>query len=584
MKKELWQFLEENNLSPFSRTKTATKPNPSIYKTKDAKSIHTKFLNTISKNFIFAETSNLLNCFSFTLDPQEINYRQNFSREIQNQPVSKLPEIEKPRPTWKAPYNTTIVTEDDRVFSELQKKGAPVKFIISETDVKSLEDYDTVQIIECEQFGRVLEQLPQGIFLSSTDEAYLEQYVEQLSGWQNNFDLLESTLDPEIKQLIEEIKPLFSLLDKNNTEKISEESVEHSLIQINEEISERVKALTLSGDSLMEILAKGTLTPELKEIVKEAINKTDLPRNFLIPRIPVSIDKEELQNTIRAQEMKGFTFVSEKIRDQANALITLPGKLKRLEKLLILADFKSGLAHWMKNKTALPKISETFSLRESPNIFLNNPQPITFHLNSEHRCSILTGANSGGKTTLLEHIIQAISTAQLGLPINGQTQVPLFSEIYYFAKSKGSNDKGAFEMLLTQMSQIKTGAKTLILADEIEAVTEPGVAGKMITATADFFIKRGCFLVIATHLGQEIIKSLPRGARIDGIEAQGLDANNELIINHNPVLGKLANSTPELIVEKMARASDSEYFQHINSFLKSGRHLENPQSLNQARF
>jgi dsDNA-specific endonuclease/ATPase MutS2 len=148
--------------------------------------------------------------------------------------------------------------------------------------------------------------------------------------------------------------------------------------------------------------------------------------------------------------------------------------------------------------------------------------------------------------------------------------MPIFSEIYYFAKTKGSANKGAFETLLTQMSKIIPGEKTLILADEIEAVTEPGVAGKIVSATADYFIGKGCFLIIATHLGQDIQKVLPSKTRIDGIEAKGLDENFNLIVDHNPVLGRLAHSTPELIVEKMASSdkTKTDYFIFLNEFLK----------------
>jgi len=162
-----------------------------------------------------------------------------------------------------------------------------------------------------------------------------------------------------------------------------------------------------------------------------------------------------------------------------------------------------------------------------------------------------------------------ISLFQIGLPINGEIKIPLFTEIYYFAKNKGAMDKGAFENLLEQMSAIIPGNKTLILADEIEAVTEPGVAGKIISATADFYIRKDCFLVIATHLGQEIQKVLPRFARIDGIESKGLNEKMELIIDHNPVIGRLAHSTPELIVEKLAHSRKEDYFRYIHEWLKS---------------
>ena len=134
-------------------------------------------------------------------------------------------------------------------------------------------------------------------------------------------------------------------------------------------------------------------------------------------------------------------------------------------------------------------------------------------------------------------------------------------------------NKGAFENLLEQMSNIIPGNKTLILADEIEAVTEPGVAGKIIAATADFYIKKSCFLVIATHLGQEIQKVLPQFARIDGIESKGLNEKMELIIDHNPVIGRIAHSTPELIVEKLAYSREEDYFKYIHEWLKNNKEI-----------
>ena len=116
---------------------------------------------------------------------------------------------------------------------------------------------------------------------------------------------------------------------------------------------------------------------------------------------------------------------------------------------------------------------------------------------------------------------------------------------------------------------ILTDTGLLVVSDEIESVTEPGVAGRIISATAEFFIEKACFLVIATHLGQEIQKSLPNFARIDGIEARGLDEYYELIVDHNPVIGKLANSTPELIVEKMANTEKTPYLEYLYNKIKN---------------
>jgi len=61
-------------------------------------------------------------------------------------------------------------------------------------------------------------------------------------------------------------------------------------------------------------------------------------------------------------------------------------------------------------------------------------------------------------------------------------------------------------------------------------------------------------------LGQEIEEHITSRIRIDGIEASGLDADLNLIVNRNPVLGRAAKSTPELIVERLSRKSPKKKF------------------------
>ena len=270
------------------------------------------------------------------------------------------------------------------------------------------------------------------------------------------------------------------------------------------------------------------------------------------------------------QSATEFTNLSERIKSNAGKLKKVPEYLHELEVELLLEDFYSGLSDYLSGDVDYPTLSDNVHFSQTRNLFLNSPQPVDFQLDNFSKCSILTGANSGGKTTLIEHILQNLSLFNLGLPVSGEVHVPIFTDVYYFAKNKGSASKGAFETLLTQMSQIKSSEKgeTLILADEIESVTEPGVAGKIIASTADYFIKKNCFLIVATHLGYEIQDCLPEGARIDGIEAKGLDENFDLVVDHNPVMGRLAHSTPELIVEKMASAKGGEYFEHLFGSMK----------------
>lgn len=574
MKQEVLNLINQNALSPFNPTKTTVKSqNERILKTKDAKAIYTKTLSTLSKPFFFADTANLWLTFPLTKSQEEIEKRQAFFQNLKQQtPIDRqfLKQLTKPRPTWKPKYNLVIVTEDESTFSALQKINCPAKYIITQQDVETLKDYDLIQAIDCENFKFAIEQLPQSIFLSSLDDVYLERFLEQLSSWEHNLEILsENQTNPEIQNLLEKISPALELIQENNSKALDRKEIESALIQINAEIAQKIKEITVSGESLFTMLSKNNLPPELEKIIRDSINKTNYSLDIFNTQIPVTIDEEELDKRIKLQQSNEYTNLGSQVLSQARILRQIPELLTELSNQILFLDFSSGILQYLNSTNSFPQSSNKLSIEQSKSLFINNAQPVSFHLSENHQCSILTGANSGGKTTLLEHTIQLLTLHQLGLPTHGSLTTPLFTEIYYFAKNKGSMSKGAFETLLTQMSEIQPGNQTLILADEIEAVTEPGVAGKMICATAQYFITQKCFLVIATHLGQEIQKNLPNYARIDGIEAKGLTENYDLIIDHNPVLGRLAHSTPELIVEKMANSQSSEYIRHLHEFLKN---------------
>ncbi len=482
----------------------------------------------------------------------------------------RLKDLKKPMPSWKPDYSVIVVTENEKTYTRLSELGCPVKLLISDRDVIDLQTADIIQIIDVDDYSRPLEDLHQSFFLKDISEAYLERHLTELSGWKDNIQIIEkNTKDSEILGIIEELKPLLEIIENNASKVFSKDHMEKAIAEINSKVSEELKNLMISGEKLMKMLSEKIIPEEIKDIVNIEIKKSSMPRNLFKYGVPLEIDEEEFEKYTRNNEMDNYTKIAKRIIENSKDIMRIPSMLKKLSDALVLLDFKGGILKFIKGKDDYPVISNDLYLKESHNTLISNPKPITFFLDEESKCSILTGANSGGKTTLLEHIIQNIIATSIGLPLKGEYRMPLFSEVYYFAKNKGSLNKGAFETLLTQMSEIIAGKKTLILADEIESVTEPGVAGKMISATAEDFAGKGCFMVIATHLGQEIQKSIPKSTRIDGIEAKGLDENNELIVDHNPKIGKLANSTPELIVEKMANTSRSEYFTHLNAFLKN---------------
>lgn len=579
MQKDLISFAKEYDLSPFNKQKTQVKSNgDSIFRTKDAKSVFNRTLTKLSENFTFPDTNNIWNFFSFTEDFNEIKKRQDFFKTIEKTNNDFLKQLKPLKQSWKPKYGILVVTENESTLTELKKLNCPVQYLNSQYDIEGLDSYDIIQVIDCEQFTSFLEQLPQTVFLNSLDEVYLERYLEQLSAWKDNINILsqhfkdninilsQNQTNNEISSIINDLQPLLKLIDEKLAKIITRNEVELAIDNINQEIELKLKEMSISGISLFLMLSKGKLPPELDKIINDSIKKTNLPMEIFHQNIPVTIDEQALDKIIKQQNANLHTSIAEEIKKYSKELRQIPEKLKSLEYNLILFDFMAGLLNILQEKE-FPQISEELSFIESENIFLNQPQLISFNLSPENRCSILTGANSGGKTTLIEHIIQLITLFQLGLP-SKNTKMPLFTDVYYFAKNKGITGKGAFENLLIQMDKIKPGKKTLILADEIESVTEPGVAGKIISATAEFFIEKGCFLVIATHLGQEIQKALPVYARIDGIEAKGLDEYYELIVDHNPVIGKLANSTPELIVEKMANTEKTDYFNYLYNKIK----------------
>lgn len=573
IEKEILNFIKENNLSPFNKYKSELNSSYSIFKTRDAKSIHNKVLSKISSNFCFSETSNIFSFFEFTQKQDILKLRQDFHKKLPLEfNFDFLSKITIPKQNWKPKYDVIVVTQNEKTYSQLKELNCPVELLLSQHDLSSLESCDIVQVIDCEELSSILETLPQSVFLDEIEEAYLERYLEKLSGWRENLEILSSiNLPLEIQGLVDNLKQLINLINNKESAKLTRDQVLQKIDEINNNIFTKIKEINISGQSVFEILSKNKLPPEFRSILDESIKNSSLPQNILNISIPITLDEQELENLIKKQNAQEFTSIAEKIKSHSLEIQSIPEKLDKLSNYILYLDFISGIKKFNKENSNFPEISNELSIYNSKNIFLENAQPISFNLNHNQRCSILTGANSGGKTTLLEHIIQLISLFQLGFPSSGKITLPIFTDIYYFAKNKGSTNKGAFETLLNQMSKIEIGANTLILADEIESVTEPGVAGNIISATVNYFTQKNCFLVIATHLGQEIQKNPPLFSRIDGIEAKGLDNNFDLIVDHNPVLGRLANSTPELIVEKLASSEKLEYYIYLHTFLKNNK-------------
>lgn len=207
------------------------------------------------------------------------------------------------------------------------------------------------------------------------------------------------------------------------------------------------------------------------------------------------------------------------------------------------------------------------------NLFLSNVVPIDYTVgNSSMNSSIkklkdahvvlLSGVNSGGKTSTLDLIAQIVILAHMGFPVPAKKcDVGLAEEFYYFGKSKGTMDAGAFESTIRDFAAVANKNAKIVLADEMESITEPGASAKIISGILEELEDNNGLGVFVSHLAESIMKNTTYEIRVDGIEAKGLDEHLNLIVDRNPRYNYLARSTPELIVERLARKyEDVEFY------------------------
>ena len=173
------------------------------------------------------------------------------------------------------------------------------------------------------------------------------------------------------------------------------------------------------------------------------------------------------------------------------------------------------------------------------------------------RVSVLTGANSGGKTTLLETICTVALLASMGLPVPAEAaEVGAFDRIVFHRRHASFNAGVLESTLKSVVPPLVEDGRTLMLVDEFEAITEPGRAADLLNGLVTLTVERGALGVYVTHLAEDL-SPLPEHARIDGIFAEGLTNELELRVDYQPRFGTIGKSTPEFIVSRLvANASD----------------------------
>ncbi|WP_114576824.1 endonuclease MutS2 [Saliphagus sp. LR7] len=173
--------------------------------------------------------------------------------------------------------------------------------------------------------------------------------------------------------------------------------------------------------------------------------------------------------------------------------------------------------------------------------------------------TLLSGVNSGGKTSTLDLVAAVAVLAHMGFPVPADhVRLRRFEELHYHEKSQGTLDAGAFESTVRDFADLATGADgRLVLVDELESITEPGASARIVAGILETLAERDATAVFVSHMAGEIRERADVAVGVDGIEAVGI-VDGELRVDRSPTKGRLARSTPELIVEKLAAEDGNE--------------------------
>lgn len=439
-------------------------------------------------------------------------------------------------------------------------------------------------------------------FVSEFDIKRIKQIKEKLDIIDNEGKILPK-IDPQLDQY-RNIACNFASYVNDTIQQINED--------IRQEISSR--SIHLDGKQILELYradltienVRNYIPPEVDQIIQEklqsglnhlgqTLNLTKAEKSLLDDLMPESIEypitlaNEALSKLEKRIQSRATIYNFITMRKIASGLGDNTRYLFHLIQTLLEFDFFYGIGKMAKQMDLhIPLFVNNAGfwgtdLRNIDLIFPNDDQcpaiPIRYHVGEigdlsipRSHLNLLTGSNSGGKTMCLLTCLQAILLAQMGLPTIGNVELSVFDEIYFFKKSSGQLSAGAFETTLLQFVELAQSSRSkIVFADELEAITEPNAAAKVMAGLFYLFLEHSTNLgVFVTHLAELICKELGETSRsmirIDGIEATGLDDHLNLMIDRNPKLGFIAKSTPELILRRLANSgtiSQQGFFQKL---------------------
>ena len=516
---------------------------------------------------------------------KQVKFIMNAKKEVSQMPIIKLrglmknlKELEEPKAEYDASKVILVESEEDNSY--LTDLGLNQYYpILTANDSPLLKEelinYDLIfyvysqGILDFEGMPNLVminidendyEIVPEKIINFFTQNQEIFEKVHEIQKIRNK----ESVLG-EIIPIIDEI----NIIDKKEVD--IDELVNALKYEMDEELETSIKNIDLEGDEILNLL-NNNFPPKISKIFDDIISKrkaiikekTGMDFDPYLRKYPIEIDEQEIERVKLERSSKKENDIFDIKKNAAIQLNSIKEKAIEEVKDAIKFDYEFSLGSFAYEYGLVEaEFSDEIKLKGALHLDLalkkenENIQKIDYELTQKENVALLTGANSGGKTTLLETLTQISIMAQMGLPVSAdECEIKLFDEIYHFSK-KRSLDAGAFESFLNVFIPIvTTQSEKLVLLDELEGITELEAAVKIISTFIDMIKESNSYGIIVTHMARELMNYTD--IRVDGIEAKGLDEDYNLIVDRTPKMNFLAKSTPELILKRIYKKSDDD--------------------------
>ncbi len=545
-----------------------------IFKTKDAKRIYEEILKIISE-FAITDATKKRIMLLVPMEKEEIEKSiedvmklKEFFMNISKEDVERIKEALKNAKRKEIKPKTTIryATDDEEMFREISYIA---RFIEGEGEARN---FDVVITRNPERYKNVLT-------IDFCPDDVIKKAKEEENIYRAMFDI-EDVLEKYGKKFFdkEKIRKIVEFLEIFTDSLEIKEGYRKELDLRKEEykeIEERIdRDIAVLEEKIMQ-------NPSMKNRIIEQFLES-----YGIFEMPEFYDIYDLKDFVMNEKMKEIAKIEFKIKreiaDELRKLDVKSEELYNFELEFALAMFSIRFDLKKQNISSYPCIC----FKNARSIFLEHMgidvQPVSYVIGrvpenckigaKEDNVVLLTGANSGGKTTLLETILTLVILTKLGLPVPCDSAwIYPFNYIIYHRRH-ASLRAGALESTLKRIvpSIVEKGEK-LVLIDEFEALTEPGAAALILGALINLMLENSCLGVVVTHLSKEVLREAGVKVRVDGIFAKGLDERYNLIVDRQPRFNALGRSTPELIVKKLIAKEKKENvkkaYQIIDNFL-----------------